>query len=89
MRGSHDLIISDQSLLEFGTLGSLGYVPGWPGMEIYPPQPMVSQTRAVLDSYAANGGQYKEIVMQDTGHSPYIERPEEFNGYFVAHLGAK
>ncbi len=89
VRGSHDLIISDQSLLEFGTLGSLGYVPGWPGMEIYPPQPMVSQTRAVLDSYAAHGGTYQEVVMQDTGHTPYVERPDEFNGYFLAQLGAK
>jgi len=89
VRGSHDLIIADQSLLEFGTLGMLGYVPGWPGMEIYPPQPMVSQTRAVLDKYAANGGKYDEIVMQETGHSPFVERPDEFMGYFLAHIGAK
>jgi len=88
VRGSHDLIISDESLLEMGNLGKLGYIPGWPGMEVYPPQPMVSQTRAVMDSYAAEGGTYKEIVMQDTGHSPFVERPDEFLGYFVAHLGA-
>ncbi len=89
VRGSHDLIIADGSMTDFGTLGSLGYVPGWPGMEIYPPQPMVSQTRAVLDSYAANGGTYQEVVMQDTGHTPYVERPDEFNGYFLTQLGAK
>jgi pimeloyl-ACP methyl ester carboxylesterase len=88
VRGSHDVIISDESLLEFGTLGKLGYVPGWPGMDVYPPQPMVSQTRAVMEKYAANGGAYREIVMQDTGHSPFIERPDEFNGYFLAHIGA-
>lgn len=88
VRGSHDQIISDTSLFELGYLGSLGYVPGWPGMEIYPPQPMISQTRAVLDQYGANGGTYSEIVMQDTGHSPFIERPDEFNGYFLAHIGA-
>jgi hypothetical protein len=36
--------------------------PGWEwcqdgrGQEAYPPQPIVSQTRAVLEAYARNGG---------------------------------
>ena len=67
---------------------SLGAVPGWPGMEIYPPQPMVSQTRAVLEKYKAAGGQYSELVFTDVGHTPYIEKPDEFNQAFHAQLGA-
>jgi hypothetical protein len=47
IQAADDLIVSDHSLFEFGTLGQLGIVPGWPGLDAYPPQPMVSQTRHV------------------------------------------
>jgi pimeloyl-ACP methyl ester carboxylesterase len=53
-------------------------VPGWPGEEVYPPQPMVSQIRAVLEAYTRSGGSYREEVIEDCGHSPHIEKPEEF-----------
>lgn len=86
VRGSHDQIIADNSLFDVGNLGALGAIPGWPGAAVFPAQPMVSQTRAVLEKYAANGGWYLEIVIQDTGHSPYIEKPAEFNAAFHAHL---
>ena len=33
-----------------------GAVPGWPGADVYPPQPMVAQIRAVLERYAEAGG---------------------------------
>jgi len=88
VRGSDDQIVSDNSLFELGTLGSLGAVPGWPGMDVFPPQPMIGQTRAVLEQYAAAGGQFEEVVIADAGHSPYIEKPVEFNRHFHAHLGA-
>jgi len=86
IRGSHDQIVSDQSLFDVGMLGSLGAIPGWPGAAVCPPQPMISQTRAVLEKYAKNGGRYKELVIEDTGHSPYIEKPAAFNMAFHAHL---
>lgn len=78
IRGDADVIVSDTSLFDLAYLGSLGMVPGWPGAEACPPQPMVSQTRAVLDRYAAAGGSYREIVYAGCGHSPHIERPAEF-----------
>ena len=78
VRGDSDMIVSDSSFFDFGTLGKLGYVPGWPGEEVYPPQPMVSQTRHVLEQYKANGGSFEEVVIVDTGHTPYVEKPEEF-----------
>jgi len=86
IQGSHDQIVSDQSLFDMGTLGQLGAVPGWPGAEVFPPQPMVSQTRAVLEKYQAAGGQFHEAVIEDTGHTPYIEKPEAFNRLFHEHL---
>lgn len=83
IRGDSDMIVSDNSLFDFGTLGKLGYVPGWPGEEVYPPQPMVSQTRDLLEQYKANGGSYEEVVITDTGHTPYVEKPEEFMAAFT------
>ena len=39
---------------------------------------MVGQSRAVLQRYAHRGGRYREVVYDDCGHSPHIERPAEF-----------
>ena len=78
VRGDSDAIVSDTSVLDFGTLGRMNAVPGWPGEEIFPPQPMVSQIRAVLDAYEAHGGSYREEVIPDCGHTPHVEKPEEF-----------
>lgn len=77
MIGDKDIMVSDKSFAEFGTLGMTGAVPGWPGMDEVPPQPMVSQTRYVLKKYAENGGSYKEVTM-DGGHACYLEHPDEF-----------
>jgi len=82
VRGDSDMIVSDNSFFDFGTLGKLGYVPGWPGEEVYPPQPMVGQTRSLLEKYAAQGGSFEEVVIADTGHTPYVEKPEEFMNAF-------
>jgi pimeloyl-ACP methyl ester carboxylesterase len=78
VRGDKDAIVSDTSFFDLAFLGSLGVVPGWPGAEACPPQPMVGQTRAVLDRYAAAGGAYTEVVYENCGHSPHVERPAEF-----------
>lgn len=86
VRGADDQIVGDNSLFDLGTLGALGAVPGWGGADVFPPQPMVGQTRAVLEQYAAAGGAYREHVIADAGHSPYIEKPSEFNLVFHEHL---
>ena len=78
VRGADDRTVSDASATDFGYLGKIGMVPHWPGEEIYPPQPMVSQIRAVLGEYAAGGGSYREEVFADCGHSPHIERADAF-----------
>jgi pimeloyl-ACP methyl ester carboxylesterase len=89
VRGSHDLAVSDNAASCPGTLGLMGLIPNYPGREVYPPQPMIGQTRAVLEMYAAAGGSYSEVVIEDAGHAPYIEKPEEFNELLHAHLGSK
>lgn len=77
IRGADDQIVSNTSFFDFGFLGQLGAVPGWPGAEVYPPQPMVTQMRTVLENYQAYGGQYREVVLPDCGHSPHIEKQNE------------
>ena len=78
IRGADDQIVSDTSLFDFGFLGKLGAVPGWPGDDVVPPQPMVSQTRHVLDAYAKNGGSVREDVFESCGHSPHLEHEARF-----------
>jgi pimeloyl-ACP methyl ester carboxylesterase len=74
IHGADDQIVADTSLFDLGFLGQLGLLPGWPGAEAYPPQPMKAQVRAVLEAYRANGGEYREVMLPDCGHSPHIEK---------------
>jgi pimeloyl-ACP methyl ester carboxylesterase len=78
VHGSADAIVGDATLFDLAQLGKLGILPGWPGELACPPQPMVSQTRAVLQRYAAAGGWYREVLLDGCGHSPHIERPDDF-----------
>jgi pimeloyl-ACP methyl ester carboxylesterase len=86
IRGEDDQIVSDTSVFDLAFLGSVGAVPGWPGAEVFPPQPMVTQTRSVLDRYAAGGGVYREVALPGVGHSPHVERPQEFAVALLEHL---
>jgi len=86
VRGADDRTVSDTSAADFGYLGKIGLVPDWPGEEVYPPQPMVSQIRALLDEYAAGGGNYREEVFADCGHTPHIEKPDEFRRALTDYL---
>jgi pimeloyl-ACP methyl ester carboxylesterase len=86
IRGDADQIVSDTSLFDLAFLGSVGAVPGWPGDEVFPPQPMVGQTRSVLNRYPATGGAYREVVLPGVGHSPHVERPQEFAVALLEHL---
>jgi pimeloyl-ACP methyl ester carboxylesterase len=86
VRGVDDVIVSDTSLYDLAYLGSLGAVPGWPGAEAWPPQPMVGQTRFVLDGYAAAGGRYREVALQDSGHGPHLDQAEQFRAALLEQL---
>lgn len=78
IRGDADAIVSDGSFFDLAQLGKLGLVPGWPGDEACPPQPMIGQTRRVFERYAAAGGSFREIVYENCGHSPHIEKTRDF-----------
>ncbi|WP_208996131.1 alpha/beta hydrolase [Pseudovibrio ascidiaceicola] len=86
VHGADDLVVSDSSMFDLGSLGKLGFLPSWPGEEVFPPQPMVTQTSDALDRYEANGGSVERYVVKNCGHTAYIEKPEEFDAVFHAFL---
>jgi pimeloyl-ACP methyl ester carboxylesterase len=73
-------------MFDLAALGAMGAVPGYPGVEECPPQPMLEQTRALLERYAGEGGAYREVVIDDAGHSPYLEKPDIFDEVFHAFI---
>ena len=75
VHGTADQVVSDRSMFDLATLGELGAVPGWPGADTMPPQPMVAQMRAVLGRYAAAGGQVREVALEGIGHGLPLEVP--------------
>jgi pimeloyl-ACP methyl ester carboxylesterase len=86
IRGGKDLAINDAAASDPGRWGPMGLVPGYPGEEAYPPQPMLAQTRAVLDSYAAAGGEYREEVIEESAHAPFISHTDEYDQVFHGFL---
>ncbi|WP_394279169.1 alpha/beta fold hydrolase [Microbacterium sp.] len=87
VHGELDAIVSDASFYDFNHLGALGLVPGWPGEEVAPAQPMVAQTRDVLQRYADGGGKVSELAIPGVGHSPHLERPAEFRRALLELIG--
>jgi pimeloyl-ACP methyl ester carboxylesterase len=84
--GAEDLAVSNTAASDPGTWGPTGRLPGFPGSEAYPPQPMMDQIRKMLDDYSAAGGSYEEVAIEGSGHVPFITHPDEFNRVFHAHL---
>ena len=89
IRGADDAIVSDTSLFDLGFLGQVGAVPGWPGVEAFPPQPMIAQTRALFDAYREAGGKVREEVLPGVGHAPHIEAAEAVLGLLHAFLAER
>jgi pimeloyl-ACP methyl ester carboxylesterase len=88
IRGDEDQVISDASMFDFGTLGKLGAVPGWPGDEVYPSQPMLEQIRPVFERRRTHGGRVREVVLHEVGHGPPVERAEEVARLMLEHINA-
>jgi pimeloyl-ACP methyl ester carboxylesterase len=86
IHGEKDAIVSDGSFFDLYMLGQLGVIPGWPGADVAPPQPMKAQTRAVLDRYRANGGTYREVALSEAGHAPHLDEPDAFVAELVEHI---
>jgi pimeloyl-ACP methyl ester carboxylesterase len=84
--GSADIVVADGSAWEMGTLGKMGAVPGWPGEDAFPPQPMVAQIRSVLERYRAGGGYVEMEMFEGSGHCPAIDAAERWSELFFRFL---
>ncbi len=84
--GANDVAVSNSAASDPGTWGPTGRLPGFPGAERYPPQPMMEQIRTLLDAYARAGGDYREVAVEGSGHVPFITHQDEFNRIFHAFL---
>jgi len=84
--GADDVAISNNAASDPGTWGPGGLLPGFPGTEAYPPQPMMDQIRTVLNDYTSHGGRYDEFVVEDSGHVPFLTHQDEFNSVFHTHI---
>lgn len=88
--GTADLVVSNVSMWDMGTLGQMGLIPGWPGEGEFPPQPMVDQIASVLAAYAGNGGSVQTEMMEGSGHGPHIDAADRWRELFFDFLaGAK
>ncbi len=86
IHGALDKVVSNRAASDAAVLGQAGLLPNYPGADIYPPQPMLDQIRAVLRLYEQNGGVVQEVLLDDCAHAPHIEQPILFDRYFHAHL---
>ncbi len=84
--GADDVAVCNNAASDPATRGQAGLLEGYPGVEAYPPQPMMKQIRKVLDDYTAHGGDYDEVAVKNSGHVPFMSHPDEFNRSFHAFL---
>jgi pimeloyl-ACP methyl ester carboxylesterase len=82
VHGAADIVVADGAAWEIGTLGKMGAVPGWPGEDDFPPQPMVTQIRDVLERYRDAGGRVEIELFEGSGHFPAIDARERFAELF-------
>lgn len=88
IHGTDDAIVADGSFFDLNHLGAVGVIPGWPGDEVAPAQPMKAQTRAVLNRYREGGGAVRELELAECGHSPHLEHPAQYRAALVEHIAA-
>ncbi len=88
VHGKGDVVVSNTSLSDAGTQGQLGLRPDWPGNDVFPPQPLLTQVAYALDQYEQGGGRVTRIKLRGVGHTPFVERPAEAHAGLVEHLNA-
>lgn len=84
--GEKDQMVSNRSMFDLGTLGSMGVAQGWPGPSVFRPQPMEDQMRYVLKEYAEGGGRVREVPLEGVGHGIPLEVPGRLAEEIVASL---
>jgi hypothetical protein len=72
IRGSADTVIADDSAMDFVARARAAATDGYPGEQTAPPQPMLAQTRTVLEAFARAGGSVREVVIDGSAHAPHL-----------------
>jgi pimeloyl-ACP methyl ester carboxylesterase len=86
--GTADIVVADGSAWEMGKLGKMGAVPGWPGEDVFPPQPMVTQIRNVLKRYSDAGGRVRTEMFEGSGHGPLFDAADRWSAIFFEFLAS-
>src|SRR5215467_1478127 len=86
--GTDDIVVADGSAFDLATLGKSGAVPGWPGDDVCPPQPMVTQIRTVLERYRDAGGRVRMELFEGSGHGPMFDAAERWRTLFFEFLAS-
>ena len=76
VHGTKDMIVSDSSPLDVAVLGLAGYIPGYPGARQVPTAAHGKADKSL--EYASKGSTYERVFIEGSGHTPFIEKPEEF-----------
>lgn len=84
--GEDDHIIADESYSDPGFQGKKNLRSGWPGEASYPPQPMISQINYALEGYSSNEGTVSITLLEDCGHTPFIEKPKKTLEALSSHI---
>jgi pimeloyl-ACP methyl ester carboxylesterase len=84
--GTADQVVSNASSFDLAVLGSAGILPGWPGADVMPPQPMVSQIREVLAAYEKAGGSVRTELFEGSGHGPLFDAEDAWREVFLTFL---
>ena len=79
VRGTEDLIVCEQG--QSTNTDPEGADGGKQASTAF--QPMIKQTRSVLKDYRYKGGSVIEHPIEDAGHTPFLEKPAEFNRALV------
>lgn len=86
IHGKDDDIVSDTSLSDPAYQGVLGFRDGWPGDEIYPPQPMIRQIQFLMDKISKVNTHNQIEWIDDCGHTPFLEKKDTVIPLFKAFI---
>src|SRR5215471_6281577 len=86
--GTADVVIADGSAFDLATQGEGGGVPDWPGDDVFPPQPMVTQIRTVLERYREAGSRVRMEMFEGSGHAPIFDAAERWRALFFEFLAS-
>lgn len=88
LRGTPSMrAFGDQPLI-LNTPSTDWFIDLFVGDDDFPPQPMVTRIRDVLERYAADGGRVQIEMLEDSGHGPHIDKAGRWSKTFLTFLAS-